>query len=279
VPAVKVLGMLNLDEFIFKLDEIGFTELKEGNYYGLSIALGSLDITLKDLTNGYRVLANKGNFSEIRMKADDPKDKVRRVFSEKTTEIISDILSDKDARALSFGLENPLVTRHRSSVKTGTSKDMRDNWCVGYNTKYTVGVWVGNFSGEPMWNVSGVTGAAPAWRDIMNKLSENEIDLDEKEKIDQSSVFISNGNKTSLVKIIYPADKTIIAIDPDIPDKNQGVFFESTKSEDGVYWVLNGKKLAPTKGMVLWNPKTGKYKLSLVDKNKKIIDQVEFEVR
>ena len=175
VPAVKVLGMLSLDEFVFKLGELGFTELREADYYGLSLALGSLDISLKELTNAYRVLANGGVYSEIRIKEDDPKSVTKKIFTKEATEIISDILSDKEARALSFGLENPLVTRHTSSVKTGTSKDMRDNWCIGYNHKYTVGVWVGNFSGEPMWNVSGVTGAAPAWRDIMNRLSEGEI--------------------------------------------------------------------------------------------------------
>ena len=55
-------------------------------------------------------------------------------------------------------------------MKTGTSKDMRDNWCVGYSRSYTAGVWVGNFSGEPMRDVTGVTGAAPVWVEVMNRL-------------------------------------------------------------------------------------------------------------
>ena len=67
---------------------------------------------------------------------------------------------------------------------------MRDNWCIGYNHKYTVGVWVGNFSGEPMWNVSGVTGAAPAWRDIMNRLSEGEILVEQTKHPKSENVFI-----------------------------------------------------------------------------------------
>ena len=75
------------------------------------------------------------------------------------------------ARARStFGLENPLATRVWSAVKTGTSKDMRDNWCIGFTSRYTVGVWVGNFSGAPMHDVSGVTGAAPIWRDLVQWL-------------------------------------------------------------------------------------------------------------
>ena len=281
VPAVKVLGMLSLDEFVFKLGELGFTELREADYYGLSLALGSLDISLKELTNAYRVLANGGVYSEIRIKEDDPKSVTKKIFTKEATEIISDILSDKEARALSFGLENPLVTRHTSSVKTGTSKDMRDNWCIGYNHKYTVGVWVGNFSGEPMWNVSGVTGAAPAWRDIMNRLSEGEILVEQTKHPKSENVFIKSEiqNKTSLMRITYPANHTIIAVDPDIPENNQAIYFESSKTDKSVYWVLNGKKLEEVKGMYLWHPKTGKYKLSIKNKKDKILDEVVFEVR
>jgi penicillin-binding protein 1C len=281
VPAVKVLGMLHLDEFVFTLKELGFTELREADYYGLSLALGSLDINLKELTNAYRVLANGGLYSEIRIKDEDSKHIPKRIFAKETMDIISDILSDKEARALSFGLENPLVTRYKSSVKTGTSKDMRDNWCVGYNHKYTVGVWVGNFSGEPMWNVSGVTGAAPAWRDIMNRLSEREIHVEKQETMKKEDVFIFNSfkNKTSLMKITYPANHTIIAVDPDIPQKHQAVYFESSISDKSTYWVLNGNRLEEVKGIFLWSPRLGKYKLSIQNKDNKILDQVEFEVR
>src|SRR5262249_3201018 len=94
----------------------------------------------------------------------------RRVFGAPASYIVADILSDPAARALSFGLENPLATRVWSAVKTGTSKDMRDNWCVGFTSRYTVGVWVGNFSGAPMPEVSGVSGAAPIWREILHRL-------------------------------------------------------------------------------------------------------------
>jgi hypothetical protein len=71
--------------------------------------------------------------------------------------IVGDILSDSLARAPTFGLDSVLTTRFWSAVKTGTSKDMRDNWCVGFSRRFTVGVWVGNANGDPMWDVSGVT--------------------------------------------------------------------------------------------------------------------------
>ncbi|WP_043302362.1 penicillin-binding transpeptidase domain-containing protein, partial [Burkholderia humptydooensis] len=93
-----------------------------------------------------------------------------RVFSEAASYIVTDILADNNARVRTFGFDSPLATRFFSAVKTGTSKDMRDNWAVGYTSRYTVGVWVGNADGSPMWDVSGVTGAAPVWAAITGYL-------------------------------------------------------------------------------------------------------------
>lgn len=84
--------------------------------------------------------------------------------------IIGDILSDPLARARTFGTDSVLATRFWTAVKTGTSKDMRDNWALGFSQTYTVGVWVGNASGAAMWDVSGTTGAAPIWATVMNYL-------------------------------------------------------------------------------------------------------------
>ena len=88
--------------------------------------------------------------------------------------IIGDILSDRHARLPTFGLDSVLDTRFWSAVKTGTSKDMRDNWAVGYSQRYTVGVWVGNASGAPMHDVSGTSGAAPVWATLMRELHRHE---------------------------------------------------------------------------------------------------------
>lgn len=100
----------------------------------------------------------------------DENQKSRRVISPQASFMVSDILSDRSARALTFGLESWLSTPYWTAVKTGTSKDMRDNWCIGFSSRYTVGVWVGNASGQPMHDVSGVTGAAPVWREVMDWL-------------------------------------------------------------------------------------------------------------
>lgn len=91
----------------------------------------------------------------------------RRIFSNQVAYIITDILADRDARVPSFGYVTPLSFPFPVAAKTGTSKDFRDNWTVGYTPPYTVGVWVGNFDGKPMHNVSGITGCGPLFRDIM----------------------------------------------------------------------------------------------------------------
>ena len=87
--------------------------------------------------------------------------------------IVGEVLADPIARASTFGTASALATRSWTAVKTGTSKDMRDNWALGWSDRYVIGVWVGNASGEPMWNVSGVSGAAPVWADLMNQLHAN----------------------------------------------------------------------------------------------------------
>ena len=96
-----------------------------------------------------------------------------RIYDPATAYLISDILADRASRSATFGLENNLATRFWSAVKTGTSKDMRDNWCVGFTDRFTVGVWVGNFSGAAMRDVTGITGAAPVWLEVMNYLHEH----------------------------------------------------------------------------------------------------------
>jgi penicillin-binding protein 1C len=170
VPAVRTLGLVGGEAFVAGLRRFGFDGLREsGEFYGPALALGSGDVSLWELTGAYRALANDGVWSPLRLGGDE-RMQPRRAVVPAAAFLVADVLADREARSATFGLENPLATRFWTAVKTGTSRDMRDNWCVGFSRRYTVGVWVGNFSGEPMWNVSGVTGAAPAWLEIMNGL-------------------------------------------------------------------------------------------------------------
>ena len=132
--------------------------------------------------DGWAAIAPKpasSSFRDASIQTDDeerqwPPEDCHQTLDAGAAFIIGDILSDRHARLPTFGLDSVLDTRFWSAVKTGTSKDMRDNWAVGYSQRYTVGVWVGNASGAPMHDVSGTSGAAPVWAMLMRELHRHE---------------------------------------------------------------------------------------------------------
>ncbi len=302
VPAVKTLSLVGIEPFLITLRHLGIKGLNEtGDFYGPSLALGSVDVSLWELTNAYRSLANAGTWSEQRLTS-ARRYGPRRVFSGEATFLVSDILSDRGARSATFGLENPLATRFWTAVKTGTSKDMRDNWCLGYSKKYTIGVWVGNFSGEPMWNVSGITGAAPVWVEIMSQLHypDNNAEGEPPPSLVKQEIRFPEGVEPGRAewfmqgtepiaqdqevgqfnqRIVYPPSGTVIALDPDIPPELQKVFFVSQPKTSHMRWVLNDQAITEGEKDYPWTPQAGSYTLSLIDAKGDVIDTVQFEVR
>jgi len=299
IPAVRTLSLIGVDSFIRKLKELGFNELRDGEFYGLSLALGTADVSLWELVNAYRTFANGGVWSEATLILNGTNLK-RRVFSKEVAFIVSSILSDREARSSTFSLENPLSTRFWTAVKTGTSKDMMDNWCVGYSERYTVGVWIGNFSGEPMWNVTGMTGAAPIWFEVMNYLH---MENTSKPPIPLAGVvsknvlfsgsgtakkeFFIRGVEPEVIKrstavapleILYPPPDAIIAVDPDIPSRLQKLFFESASEKAGLCWMLDGV-LVGHGNVFPWFPERGSHTLALLDSDENFLDEMTFQVR
>ena len=184
VPAVRTLVMVSPDAFARQLAALGLPLRETGDWYGTSLALGSAEVRLLDLTNAYRSLANGGYAGAVRtVRAAAPETRPRPpanpthappapvpALDPRAAFIVTDILADPNARARTFGTDSVLATRFWTAVKTGTSKDMRDNWAVGFSRRYSVGVWVGNASGAPMHAVSGTSGAAPIWAALMDYL-------------------------------------------------------------------------------------------------------------
>ncbi|OOG42300.1 penicillin-binding protein 1C [Polaromonas sp. A23] len=173
VPAVRTLVMVSPDAFHKQLQAVGLPLRETGDYYGYSLALGSSEVSLLSLTNAYRTLANGGRYSATSLTR-NAKPVFTPALDRGAAFIATDILADPLARARTFGTDSVLATRFWTAVKTGTSKDMRDNWALGYSQRYTVGVWVGNASGAPMWDVSGTSGAAPVWAALMKHLHQRE---------------------------------------------------------------------------------------------------------
>jgi len=304
VPAVRTLVLTGLDAFHDRLKDVGLASLTQpADYYGYSLALGSAEVDLLDLTNAYRVLANGGMYSPATLVPGVAP--ARRILDQRGAYIVSDILSDRAARSVTFGLSNELATPYWAAVKTGTSKDMRDNWCIGYTQQYTVGVWVGNFDGQSMWDVSGVTGAAPVWLDVMDYLNRGagrdagrapslpagvvaqQITYQPAVEAPRSEVFLSGTEAGTIelvararreAKIRYPGNQDIIALDPDIPAPNQRVYFQA-QAGNGLMWRLDQAELGDAGQDVAWQPKSGKHRLALVDSQGKELDALAFQVR
>ncbi len=177
VPAVSVLETLGPDLLYYRLKALGFDSLeKPPGHYGLGLTLGNGEVRLLELVRAYAALASGGRFRRERTVLGRTDRNGREILcaSGKAVDVIAPgaayvithILSDPDARVPAFGYDSPLRLPFPCASKTGTSKDYRDNWTVGYTSAHTIGVWMGNFDGKPMHDVSGITGCGPLFRDI-----------------------------------------------------------------------------------------------------------------
>jgi penicillin-binding protein 1C len=165
IPAVELANRLGTGSFHATLLRAGFASLSRSpEYYGLGLALGNGDVTLLELANGYRALANDGIWTPVRWRPSARGEggaPGRRVISAGAAALVLDILADPVARVPGFGFDTPLDLPFPAAAKTGTSRHFTDNWAVAVTGGFTVAVWVGDFSGRAMEGVSGVTGAAP----------------------------------------------------------------------------------------------------------------------
>ncbi|RLC32760.1 penicillin-binding protein [Candidatus Woesebacteria bacterium] len=213
VPAIKVLANYGVNKMIEMGQKMGITTWEDTSRFGLSLTLGGGDVKLIDLAKAYAVLANYGERPEFvsMLNVTNYKGEVieentctqsklgkylskltpyiyaaeaaknicerEQVLNSRVAFLLTDILSDNQARSPAFGSHSLLnVPGHPEvAVKTGTSNNLRDNIAIGYNQDYLVAVWVGNNDNSPMARVaSGITGATPIWNKIMSTLLANE---------------------------------------------------------------------------------------------------------
>ncbi len=181
IPAVKTLEHVGIERTLNLAGQLGITSLGEPQRYDLSLALGGGEISLLQLSTAYGALANEGMFTGFSTILDvrdadgnlvyaTDEQAPRQVIDPRVAWLITDILSDDNARTISFGQNSILKIDRPAAVKTGTTTNFHDNWTIGYTPELVVGVWVGNSNYEAMHNVSGVTGAAPIWHDVMREL-------------------------------------------------------------------------------------------------------------
>ena len=175
IPAVRALKKWSSPRALRqRLLMCGITTLdRADDDYGLGLTLGNVEVRLLELANAYAALARLGEWHPLKaIRGETAKETAHRVAEPEACWLIADILSDADARSISFGYDSPLRFDFPVACKTGTSSDFRDNWAIGFTPELTVGVWVGNLDGHPMSGVSGVTGAGPVLHEVMTLLHE-----------------------------------------------------------------------------------------------------------
>jgi len=200
IPAVKAMKLLGVKNFIQQARQLGLKNLKDPSHYGLSLGLGAGEVSMFDMVQAFSVLANEGvkvplnpilqikdyrgnllyqahpeatakHLKEMNEYPDISKQaSLTRVIDRAPAYLVAHIMQDNQARTAAFGSHSQLVIPNQVvSVKTGTTNDLKDNWTIGFTPQYIVATWVGNNDSKPMnpYLVSGVTGAAPIWHDIM----------------------------------------------------------------------------------------------------------------
>jgi len=173
IPAMRELNSIGGPAPLHDLlTTLGITTLGDDPAaHGLGLTLGNAPVRLLELTNAYATLARRGcHLPPVLVPSESPLPASPLPLSETSIFLLADILSDPAARAPSFPPGGPLDLPFRCAVKTGTSSDFRDNWCLGFTPEFTVGVWAGNFENQPMKGISGIAGAGPIFHRSMLRL-------------------------------------------------------------------------------------------------------------
>jgi penicillin-binding protein 1C len=167
IAAVRVLEKVGVQNLLSFLQRAGISTLiQTPEHYGIALTLGDGEVKLLELASAYGVFAREGKTMTPRFRLEDRSLEGEKILSAETTWLISNILSDSEARIPEFGEDNPLNFPFPVAAKTGTTRNSRDNWTVGYTPDRIVGVWVGNADNTPMKGTSGVTGAGPVFHDV-----------------------------------------------------------------------------------------------------------------
>ncbi len=185
VPSVKLLEKNGVNKMIDLAQDMGITTWQDRSRFGLSLALGSGEVKMTEISQAYSIFANLGEKIEINPILEiktylgeviyQKEIKSKKIIEPEYAYMINDVLSDNQARSPIFGNNSKLVIKDKTvAVKTGTTNNLKDNWCIGWNPELLVAVWVGNNNSEPMsWVASGVSGATPIWNRTITSLLEN----------------------------------------------------------------------------------------------------------
>ncbi|EKD66225.1 MAG: 1A family penicillin-binding protein [uncultured bacterium (gcode 4)] len=271
IPAVKLLEKVwvwNLLNFLKKLWITSLTQ--DENFYGLALTLGVWEVSLYELTQAYNIFANDGKLCLTKYLKNAPL-KCENIIEKKYTDDINYILSNRYFKLAGYPINSALdFADKKVFVKTGTSRNYRDNWTIGYTDNYIIWVWVGNKDASNMKWVSWATGAGEIFSKIVNFL--------EKDNTSDNSINLTK-NTRKYLEITNPLDNEKYKIDEFVPSDAQKIKleFSTNMAYDSYFWTLNNKKISSQ----FINLTNWKHILKInLEKNWEIIkeNEVSFEV-
>ncbi|NNC36181.1 MAG: penicillin-binding protein 1C [Acidimicrobiales bacterium] len=292
IPALKALQFVGAEAYLDRLHKFGFRGLSNHPiFYGDGIALGNGDVTLLELVEAYAAIANGGVHQPLTpfLEADGNAD-ATRVMAPELASLLGLILSDPKARELEFGAYSVLNFPVQTAVKTGTSSDYRDSWAVGFNYRYTVGVWMGNLDQQPTDGLTGSVGPALLLRSVFSELNKHQetrplpvhaklvkrdickgSEQANPETCAKYSEWFVNGSigqadsvayNTSIpIRLRLPVNGLHVAYDPRVPADSQAMEFhiQGISENDHVIWEINGEKVKAKGSKYVWPVKRGEH--------------------
>tara|TARA_R110000824_G_scaffold366730_1_gene555468 strand:- start:72380 stop:74599 length:2220 start_codon:yes stop_codon:yes gene_type:complete len=310
IPAVHAVNFIGPERYLDLLHRLGFNSLTRGaGFYGDGLALGNGEVSLLELVRGFAALANQGRTIELHALRERPlrPDVSEQVFTPQAATMVSDILSDPWARAMEFGRYSLLDLPVQTAVKTGTSTDYRDAWAVGYDSRYVVGIWMGNLDQSPMDGITGSTGPGMALRGLFAYLNRDQntskLPLNSELFLQENCAFPAqdcsqiHDLQSASTKprergdipepfIMRPTKDLRLAYDPRMPKDRQTFRFKigGAGINDEVTWTINGETSATTKGGDYnWPVERGYYsvvaRVATEQGKKFVLGPVDFTVR
>jgi penicillin-binding protein 1C len=299
IPAVKLLNDLGAGAYLDHLEALGIRSLNEHpGVYGDGLALGNGEVTLYELVQAYVALANRGRAQPLRVLSAPVATAPRRaIVSPETASLIANALSDADARAAEFGRDSVLSLPVQTAVKTGTSSDYRDAWAIGFDARFTVGVWMGNLDQSPTNGVTGSIGPALLLRSVFAHLNRdgNSLPLHLSPRLAQRSVCVPaplSGGEDCLVRAewfdpmhddgarpvgteVYgraaiepirmrqPTGGLELAFDPRLPADAQAFRFllDGVEPDDRVEWRIDGETHEASGPAYVWTVARGTHRV------------------
>jgi len=269
VPAVKVLEYVDLDDFYKFLEkDLGFKPIQSLENYQLGIALGTLEMNLTDLAKYFTIFPNNGVLKELKIYSSKILPAGKKIANSEYVQLVNKILNDRKTGIEQFGMKSELnLFQENYALKTGTSRDFKDSWVVGFTPDFLVGVWIGNADNSPTEGVSGQMGAGNIWNSVMELLLNSEYN--KKTPFDFSSIAEFKNGENMEYGLIYDdyekclnilKEKDISLIlnphdgDTFLLEKNTKIVLEA---KENVKWFTNEEFLGEGKSQIFIPQKIG----------------------